>query len=83
MELHIDDSAKIAEVWLTNADQSDERLAKQLSAFYKRMKNKGYLAVVYRSGSGDLYQQTSDLLCYNRKRVAELEQRAEQKHIEM
>lgn len=83
MELNIDDSAKIAEIWLTNADQADEQLAEQLSAFYKRMKNKGYLAVVYRSGSGDLYQQTSDLLCYNRKRVAELEQRAEQRQSEM
>lgn len=73
MEIHLNQGKKIAEVWLTNADQKNSQLQEQLKSMYKDYKKQGYLVAVFRSGSQDLYRQTADLLCYNRKRMAQLE----------
>lgn len=73
MEIHLNQGKKIAEVWLTNADQKNSQLLEQLKSMYKDYKKQGYLVAVFRSGSQDLYRQTADLLCYNRKRLAQLE----------
>ena len=73
MEIHLNQGKKIAEVWLTNADQKNSQLQEQLKSMYKDYKKQGYLVAVFRSGSQDLYRQTADLLCYNRKRLAQLE----------
>lgn len=73
MEINLNPGAKLAEVWLTNADQKDTQLQEQLQSTYRDLKSQGYLVAVFRSGSQDLYRQTTDLLCYNRKRLAQLE----------
>lgn len=73
MEIHLNQGKKIAEVWLTNADQKNSQLQEQLKSMYNDYKKRGYLVAVFRSGSQDLYRQTADLLCYNRKRLAQLE----------
>lgn len=73
MEIHLNQGKKIAEVWLTNADQQNTQLQEQMKSTYKDYKKQGYLVAVFRSGSQDLYRQTADLLCYNRKRLAQLE----------
>jgi len=68
---------KIVEVWLTRAEQEDKALREQLSRMYADYKAKKYKVAEYRSGSAELYAATRDLLLYNRKRIAELEHRAE------
>lgn len=73
MEIHLNQAAKLAEVWLTNADQKNTQLQGQLKSMYQDFQKQGYLVAVFRSGNQDLYQQTADLLCYNRKRLAQLE----------
>lgn len=73
MEIHLNQGKKIAEVWLTNADQKNSQLQDQLKNIYKDFKKQGFLVAVFRSGTQDLYRQTADLLCYNRKRLAQLE----------
>lgn len=73
MEIHLNQAAKLAEIWLTNADQKNTQLQGQLKSMYQDFKKQGYLVAVFRSGSQDLYRQTADLLCYNRKRLAQLE----------
>lgn len=73
MEIHLNQTSKLAEVWLTNSDQNNTKLQEQLKSMYKDYKQQGYLVAVFRSGSQDLYRQTADLLCYNRKRLAQLE----------
>lgn len=73
MEVHLNQGKKIAEVWLTNADQKNSQLQEQLKTMYTDFKKQGFLVAVFRSGTQDLYRQTADLLCYNRKRLAQLE----------
>lgn len=73
MELNVRDDRKIVEVWLTNEEQKDESLQAQLKPLYQAYKAKKYTVAVFLSGREDLTQRTSDLLCYNRKRLARLE----------
>ena len=63
------------EVWLTNQEKQDESLREQLKNFYQQYREKKYIVAVYMSGDQDLMEETSALLCYNRKRLAEQEVR--------
>ena len=66
---------KIVEVWLTNQDKKDQALKRQLNILFQQYKVKKYSVVEYQSGDQDLLEETSALLCYNRKRLAEQEVR--------
>ena len=81
MEIHLDQGMKIAEIWLTNTDQNNTQLQEHLKSIYKDYQTQGYLVAVFRSGSQDLYRQTSDLLLYNRKRLAQLEVARDNLHL--
>lgn len=70
MEIIVNEKAQIVEYWL----RSDEAgLREQLKPEFMDWKRQGYVPAVFLSGEKDLYRQTSDLLCYNRKRIAQLE----------
>lgn len=48
-------------------------LRERLKPLYQKYKAQKYLVAVFESGDRDLADATSDLLCYNRKRLAEME----------
>lgn len=73
MEINICNDKKIVEVWLTQAERDTPAVMERLKPIYQAYAQKKYTVAVFFSGNGDLYRQTSDLLCYNRKRLAELE----------
>ena len=73
MEMTVKDERKLVEIWLTNAEKADPVLRASLQGIYDKFKKKQYLVAVFESGSGDLYEQTRDLLLYNRQRLAEQE----------
>lgn len=73
MEIWIYDDKRIVEVWLTSAEKADIGVQAQLKPMYVEYKKKGYLTAVFLSGDQDLYQQTTDLLKYNRTRSAQRE----------
>ena len=73
MEINVRDDRKIVEVWLTNQDKQDQALKGQLNTLYQQYKVKKYSVVEYQSGDQDLVEETSALLRYNRKRLAEQE----------
>lgn len=73
MEINVNDSSKIVEIWLSNQEKQDAALRQQLRPLYRAYASKKYLVAVLQSGGRDLQQSTSDLLCYNRKRIAEME----------
>ena len=75
MEINVRDDRKIVEVWLTNQEKQDETLRKQLKNFYQQYREKKYIVAVYLSGDQNLTEETSALLCSNRKRLAEQEVR--------
>lgn len=73
MEISINDERRTVEVWLSSKEKNDSAVQQRLKPLYTEYAGKKYTVAVFMSGSQDLYSLTSDLLCYNRKRIAELE----------
>lgn len=73
MEINISKERRIVDVWLSTQESCDPVLKERLGLLYQIFTAQKYLVAVFRSGERDLVQSTSDLLCYNRKRIAELE----------
>ena len=73
MEISINDERRTVEVWLSSEEKNDSAVRQRLKPLYAEYAGKKYTVAVFMSGSQDLYSLTSDLLCYNRKRIAELE----------
>ena len=77
MRMTVNENSKIVGIWLTNAEKNDAVLRTSLQPLYKQYHEQKYLVAVYMSGEQDLYENTRDLLLYNRRRSAEKEVRAE------
>lgn len=73
MKVKINNAAHIAEIWLTKTEYDDQSIQESLKTMYEKFNLEKLLPAVYISGDKDLYEQTSALLCYNRRRIAELE----------
>lgn len=73
MEMSINKESKTVEVWLNAREARDSVLKERLSLLYQVFSLQKYMVAVFQSGCRDVVQSTSDLLCYNRKRVAQLE----------
>ena len=73
MRMKIRDQSRIVELWLTREEKDDPALRESLRSIYQQYKTQNYLVAVFLSGETDLYQQTRDLLLYNRRRRAERE----------
>ena len=79
MEMNVRDDKKLVEIWLTNAEKIDPVLREGLKEIYAKYKAKKYMVAVFESGKGNLYENTRDLLLYNRRRNAEREVQQEKK----
>lgn len=75
--MEIRERNKIVELWLTREERDDSAFRESLKPIYQQYKDQNYLVAVFLSGEEDLYQQTRDLLLYNRRRLAEKEVQAE------
>lgn len=73
MEINVRDDSKLVEIWLTNEEKGDTAMREQLQPLYREYKAKNFLVAVFQSGGRNLTDATSDLLCHNRKRLAEQE----------
>ena len=71
--MEIREQSKIVELWLTREERDDPAFRESLKPIYQQYKDQKYLVAVFLSGEEDLYQQTRDLLLYNRRRQAEKE----------
>ena len=71
MQTKIHEPTQIVEVMLTHAEQADEEVKKQLKELYAQYKGTKYTVAVFLSGKRDLYEDTRDLLLFNRRRAAE------------
>ena len=74
------DNQKLVEIWLTNAEKVEPALQEILKEIYAKYKAKKYLVAVFESGTGNLYQNTWDLLLFNRRRSAERAVRQTKQH---
>lgn len=77
MEVNVHDDIKLVEIWLTKQEQEDAALREQLQRMYQVYKSRSYMVAQFHSGAGSLYDATRDLLLFNRKRIAEIENRRE------
>ena len=68
MEMNVRDDQKLVEIWLTNAEKIDPVLREGLKEIYAKYKTKKYMVAVFESGKGDLYENTRDLLLFNRRK---------------
>lgn len=75
--MEIREQNKIVELWLTREERDDSTFRESLKPIYQQYKDQNYLVAVFLSGEEDLYQQTRDLLLYNRRQLAEKEVQAE------
>lgn len=75
LEIRVHDDRRLVEIWMDCAEQSDAGLREKLRPLYQEYGGKKYTVAVFQSGSHDLYEQTHQLLLYNRERAAELEAR--------
>ena len=73
MEIKINEESRTVEVWLNTREAQDPVQKERLCSLYRIFAAQKYFVVVFQSGEQDLVQATSDLLCYNRKRIAQLE----------
>lgn len=77
MRMEIRDESKTVELWLTREERDDLAFRESLKPMYQKYKEQKYLVAVFLSGEADLYQQTRDLLLYNRRRLAEKDVQAQ------
>ena len=73
VEINVRSESRIVEIWLTKVEKRSIELSEQLKPLYQEYKKQHYLVAVFESGERDLRDAASDLLCYNRKRIARLE----------
>ncbi len=72
-EIELLEGKKTVVLWQTKAEAGDPAARESLKPIYAWCRDRGYTAVVFRSGDGDLTDATSALLVSNRRRLAELE----------
>ena len=73
MEVNVRDGSKLVEVWLNSSEKRDAELRERLKPLYREYKEKDYLVAVFESGTQDLTELTSGLLCGHRRRSAQRE----------
>ncbi len=81
MVIELKNEQGIVLIWLTKSEADDPKTDAYVKALCPEYRAKGYLVAVMRSGSADLYEQTRNLLTYNRRRDAERQVRAERELI--
>ena len=73
MEINVNHTQKIVDIWLSREEKQNAGLQEKLEPVYEKFKTQKYLVAVFLSGERNLGDTTSELLCYNRKRTAQLE----------
>ena len=73
MELNVRNDSKIVEIWLTREEKQDAQMQRKLKLVYRSFHETGYTVATFLSGEQALEEITSGLICYNRKRIAQLE----------
>ena len=73
MQINVREKSKVVELWLTREEKNHPECRDSLKPIYQQYKAQMYLVAVFLSGEENLYEQTRDLLLYNRRRSAEKE----------
>lgn len=69
--MEVREQSRTVELWLTQEEKNDPVFREGLKPIYEKYRAQKYLVAVFLPGEEDLYQQTRDLLVYNRRKLAE------------
>ena len=72
MQIHINESSHMLEIWLTRQERDDAALRASLAPVLSKYKTQKYLPVFFLSGEGDLQESTAELLRSRRRRMGDL-----------
>jgi len=73
LEINVHEDSRVVDVWLTGEERDNQELRERMKPLYRNFSERHYTVAVFLSGGQDLAGETSALLCYNRRRLAELE----------
>lgn len=65
MIIRVDPKHKLAEVWMSRADQQNPAQKKRAEDFYRQCREQKLFVATYESGSADVAENTAALLRYN------------------
>lgn len=71
MYVKVTENPKLVEIWLTRVERRDPALRSQLQEQCRPFVEENYTVVYFSSGAADLYDQTLELLRYNKVRSAQ------------
>lgn len=66
MEINILDSKKRVEIWLTSEDSNNKDVDETVKKMIKDYRSKKYFVVIFRSGTGNLLDNSELLLLHNK-----------------
>lgn len=69
MQLHVNEKARLLEIWLSSTERDDAALRDSLDPLLTASRAKKYRPVFYLSGDGDLRESTAALLRARRRRM--------------
>ena len=72
MEMNVHENARLVEIWIPAGQKDNPHIQARLKDIYATYKSNHYTVAVFHSGSGDLYQNISNLLAYNKRHNAAL-----------
>lgn len=69
MRIYTDENDRLLAVWLTKAEHEDKEILASLHPVIAQYKSMKYQPVIYRSGDGNLQENTAALLCHTRRKM--------------
>jgi len=83
LEINVHEDSRVVDIWLTREERDDQGLQERMKSLYRDYSERHYMVAVFLSGDQDLAEETGALLCYNRRRLAELEVQREKEQADL
>ena len=69
MRIYTDEKERLLAIWLSAEESDDEAVMEALHPVIVQYKSMKYQPVIYRSGDGNLQENTAALLCHTRRKM--------------
>ncbi len=69
MRIYTDEKERLLAIWLSAEESDDEAVMAALHPVIVQYKSMKYQPVIYRSGDGNLKENTAALLCHTRRKM--------------
>lgn len=69
MRIYTDEKERLLAIWLSAEESDDEAVMAALHPVIAQYKSMKYQPVIYRSGDGNLQENTAALLCHTRRKM--------------